>query len=579
MSLALLPNAEGFSRREGPNVRGTRRTIGTLVVYAFLTFLVWGAFALDRGLWQDDVSALGLVQNADPTDPRELFRHIASPTRRLIRPPYILAQMSGDPVVFLQLLYGLEWLGIGILAHLLAREFFGQEPLWAFLTGALTLTATSDLLTNCLVLTSYNQSVLFYFAALLAYARWLIGGGRLWLVAAILSLNVSVFTTDGAFAAALLTPLLIWALRGFARDPRFLRGAAVWFAALAPYLAIFFRTAFNPSSYARVAIVPLTPTASLGRLARLVLQNFTPWAWAFQRPLWFDWPKRVIPMTWCVTAASLGTLLFLGWALRSRSGHELKPAGLRHALVVSLALLTMVVASNSQFVPVQLSEVFFRTHVVSRVFASLLLAFLAGELASRLGRWALVFPSAFVCLGILGGLERQDFFLSSWRRHRAEVASILDEAPTLAKETNVILYIPPGIRRYLATETSYLARSWTTVLYRKGPPELQTYLWSFKRESGCQAVEGGVVCWDEGMRECVAAGTCVGAVVPFGKLVFMSFDPEAGRFRLEESLPPGLIPANARGIEDYRPRLLIGGRPPGARPVVDGKTFLARFLP
>src|SRR5262249_47795119 len=149
------------------------RVATTLAVtsYVLLTFLVWGATATHRGFWQDDATLLGISFDRNPTT-LELFDPIISPTRRLLSLPFVAAAHTSAPILALQLIYGAIWLGIGLLARDLTRRLT-DDDVAAYLAGALTLCATSDLLTNSPIELGYDSSALLILAAFCAAVRWI----------------------------------------------------------------------------------------------------------------------------------------------------------------------------------------------------------------------------------------------------------------------------------------------------------------------------------------------------------------------------------------------------------------------
>ena len=84
--------------------------------------------------------------------------------------------------------------------------------------------------------------------------------------------------------------------------------------------------------------------------------------------------------------------------------------------------------ANAPYAAVHLSEFRYRTELMSRVWASLALAVVFAFLQSRPSAWSrragVAMVLAFVGLGILGGLERQDYFVAYSRRHAAELGSL-----------------------------------------------------------------------------------------------------------------------------------------------------------
>ncbi|HMA29589.1 MAG TPA: hypothetical protein VKS23_06980 [Thermoanaerobaculia bacterium] len=544
-------------------------------LYAFLTILVWGLFASDRGLFQDDASLLAWAQSHAHEPLRGLFATAGSPTRRLLGLPYILAYATPAPVLVLQALYGVSWLLLGVALHALTLALFPGRRGLALLSGALVLTATSDLLTNSLVALGYNLSALAFLAALLFAVRWVNGGGLRWLLLAGLLVNASVFTADGAVPAIALAPLLFWAARG-RLDRRVLLASGFWAGVLVPYLALFLKFLLDPKSYASVAFVPLEPLDRAWNAFALVSNNFLPWQWVFDRPVWGDVPPTVIP-GWILAAAALaGTLAFVraGRAIEE-PGDGPTAGGTRRELAVLGVALLMVVATNAAFAGVQFAEVFYRTHVVSRIPASLAVALAATVLARRLRRpaLALALPAVFVGLGVAGGIERQDFYLSEWRRHRRELRSLLDDTPRLVPGTEVVLFMDRAVPAFQATKAPYLAASWANLLW--GPAVVNhAFLWFAEQGTGCRPQDAGLVCWSSSQEhDAMALGASTGTVMPWGKLLLFYFAPEDGRYRVAASFDgsrPGYDPAG---------RVAEGPPIPLVEHLLAGDRLLGKLLP
>jgi hypothetical protein len=469
-------------------------------------------------------------------------------------------------------LYAVTWLGLGLLAHALAGLLAPGRPRLAYLAGALTLCATGDYLTGSVVSLGYDLSVLAFVAALCLLLRWRRPGGpRLALIGSALLMSAALWTMEAALPSVLLVPLLLRAAEGGRFSRRSALGALVWLAALAPFLAVFVPFLVDPQSYAATAFLPLDPHQRLVRTVSVFLNNFTPWRWAFARPEWYPRPDPLIPGWVSLAAAGLGTAAFLRGLPRARvaaPGREEAPGDLR----LAGTCLLMAFASNAAVAGLQLATIFYRTQPVSRVWASLFLAVVSDGLIRRLsGRpaLALALPTAFVSLGLIGGLERQDFFLASWRRHRAELASIVEQAPALRPEALLLLHAPPA-PGYAATEAPYLAAAWAVVLYRDPSLFQRLFLWAPERGTGCRAEERGLSCWEEGKAECFAAGTCEGRWSSYESLVLMSYVPEEGRFRLRREFPAALLGAPNGAGRGYAPEAMILPRPVDA--------FQARLL-
>lgn len=545
-----------------------------LPLYVFLTLLVWGLFAADRGLFQDDAALLLWAQNHAHEPLRGLFAAAGTPTRRLLGVPFVLAYASGAPVLVLQALYGISWLLLGIALDALVCELFPGRRGLALVAGALALTATSDVLTNSLVALGYNLSALAFLAALLAAVRWVNGGGARWLLLAGALVNASVFTTDGAVPAIAFAPLLFWAARGRI-DRRVVLASAFWAGVLVPYLALFLSFLLDPKSYASVALVPLEPLDRAWNVFALVANNFLPWQWVFDRPVWRDVPPSVIPVWAYVAAALAGTIAFV-FAARRVEAHGAPPPGdVRREMAILGVALLMVVATNAAFAGVQLADVFYRTHVVSRIPASLAVALASSLLARRLRRpvLALAAPAVFVALGVAGGVERQDFYLSEWRRHRHELLSLLDDTPRLVPGTDVVLLMNASSPAFQATKAPYLAASWAHLLW--GPAVVRhVLLWSAEEGTGCRAEDAGLVCWASSEeRDAMAIGASKGTVFPWDRLLLFAFEPEEWRYRVAAGFD------GSRPAYDPAARIVEGPPIPLARHLLAGDRLLGKLLP
>jgi hypothetical protein len=544
-------------------------------LYVFLTLLVWGLFAADRGLFQDDAALLVWAQNHAHEPLRGLFAPAGTPTRRLLGIPFVLAYASGEPVLVLQALYGISWLLLGIALDALVRALFPARRGLALLAGALVLTATSDLLTNSPIALGYNLSALEFLVALIFAVRWLNGGGARSLLLAGLLVNASVFTTDGAVPAIVLAPLLFWAARGRI-DRRVLLATGFWGGVLVPYVSLFLSFLLDPKSYAGVALVPLDPLDRAWNTFALVANNFLPWQWVFDRPAWFDVPPAVIP-GWIFAAAALaGTLACVREARAAETPGDGLPAGdtRREMAVLGVALL-MVVATNAVFAGAQFAEAFYRTNIVSRIPASLAVALGASLLARRFRRpvLALAVPAVFVALGIAGGIERQDFYLSEWRRHRHELLSLLEDTPRLVPGTDVVLLVNRTSPAFQATKASYLAASWVHLLW--GPAVVsRVFLWFPEQGTGCRAEDAGLVCWASSEElDAIAIGVSKGTVLPWDKLLLFDFEPGEWRYRMVASFE------GSRPAYDPAARVAEGPPIPLARHLLAGDRLLGKLLP
>jgi hypothetical protein len=251
-----------------------------------------------------------------------------------------------------------------------------------------------------------------------------------------------------------------------------------------------------------------------------------PWRWAFRRPVWIEHLPPLVPVWVYVVAALAGAAAFVATASAAgaASGAAVPNTERRRRRHVAAVLVLMIIATHAAFSGVQLAEVRYRTHLVTRLLTSLLLALAAEALARRLRapRLALALPVLFVGLGVAGGVEREDTYLATWRRQRAELASILEAAPALDPRATLVLSLAPDPGGFQATRVPYLASAWTSLLWDD------------------PSVGGRIVValpgWGSDCRPVAAGLSCIGgpgpAVHAWDRLVVLAFDAASSRYRL-----------------------------------------------
>lgn len=232
-------------------------------------------------------------------------------------------------------------------------------------------------------------------------------------------------------------------------------------------------------------------------------------------------------------------------------------------LLLATIFAAMALVANAAYAGLQMAELHYRTHILSRTWSSLAVAVLAGWAVQRWPRFRagfLVVPLLFVGFGVWGGLERQDLWMATWRLHKQELLSIVTSAPALKPGTGIILRSGPTSELYLATEADYLAQSWLILLY--DDPSIHVLRMTPDRGTGCRATPQGLECWRELEAECFAAGTCAGDRFPFATLVILDFDNRKGTFHLVTD-PRGdlLLGSSDAALAGYRPAGRILKRP------------------
>ncbi len=529
----------------------------TYACYGLLLMLVWGATAWWQGLWQDDASLLAVAQRRAYSGLSHWFEPTAN-TRYLLLVPHLIAYFTGHPVHALQIESGLVWLALALAVGWVARELTAS---WAtgFSATCLTLTASSDYLTDSIVAIGYNVAALSCVLAVGFGLAWYRRGSWRCLLSSIALLAASLATVEAAIP---LLPGLcaIFAVGGRAPRSRRLALLGGWAIVALPFVLALWRFVHDAQGYAAGALVSLSWRGRVGAALESWLLNFTPWSWGPGRPAWYARPPHVIP-GWVSVAGFLVAAALFGWmvirAWRGTLGDR-KPSA-RNLLVAVLCLLTAFCA-NAAYVGVQLSQINFRTHLFSRLFSSLAIALFVGFAIQRWRRTRIlvVIPIAFVGFGVCGGLERQDLFLSTWRQHQTELLSIAEAMPGLPPGAVVLLRSAREDSAYRATAVGYLAGSWINLLYEDWGIRGHKLLPGLP--SGCRPEANAVRCWREGQAGCVADGTCTGECYGYGQLIVLDFDAASGRYRLVPSLAGDPL-GKSEAARAYQPRSLIMDRP------------------
>ncbi|HEV8238910.1 MAG TPA: hypothetical protein VGS57_06045 [Thermoanaerobaculia bacterium] len=560
-------------------VRAGYSAAAGVAVVALLGFLTAGLLLFDRGLLQDDAAAL---HNARVLHDRPWHQRLhaigEAPTRKLSLLDDSLAVETPDPLRTLQAMLLGSWLATALLAGALGRRLLPGGEAAGAATALLVATASSDFLTGSLVGLGYQQSVAFFLAAFLA-AHVYVRAGRWWmLLLSTALLLLSLWTID---VAALTFPLaLAWLALVAPREQR--RRAfvlsAVWMAAALPYLVAF--AAFLRGPYARAA-VQVPRQGALRQVAGQLVFNFAAWKWV-RRTSWYAPPRPLLPPVVAVAVAAAAALLALGWWSRPQA----TTAGAfdrRRALVAAGALGVLLLVANGPTTFVQLADIHFRTHLLSRVWASMFLALIAAALLqhgrpARIGACALV--GGFTFLGLWGGLERQDYFFSLWLDQRAELASIVAACPRLPDDTQLVLVDIPHAR-FAATQAPYLAAVWGALLYDEPRVLERTTLASAERGTTCEVEPAGLRCRMRGL-PCggISAGMpCPQKLLVPGKVIILAGQPRTGTYARAAALPPAIVDPlrvppgfasaaplpTASRLERWRRRLLIEPATPWAK--------------
>lgn len=545
--------------------RSPRRLAAALnsdgALYLALLVMSWGLTVPMRGLWQDDTLLLRLARTFQGHGFLAALTPVVAPLRRLYSLPCLLALETPQPIWTLHLIFGLTLLGHALAVGWIVRLLLPGRQLTRFLAICLTLTATSDYLTGNLTAIGYNIAALMLLLAVGCSLSYVAGGHAGWIALACGATAVSIWTLDVAFPALPFLPLLLLWRSGTRAWRRILLLLLALGLTLAPAVLIEWRFLHDARSYASVAIQPMPPVALAVRIASHWCENFAPWNWAFARPFWYPRPAAVIP----VWAMGLGAAIAAAWfafrAMRVDRPEPPERAGRVSWLAAIFAGMALV--ANAAYAALQMAEIHYRTHILSRIWASIAVALLVGWAAQRWHRFRigiLLVPVLFVGFGVWGGLERQDLWVSTWRLHKQELLSIVTSAPALTPGTSIILRSGSTPDLYLATEADYLAVSWLVLLY--DDPAIHGLRLAPDRGTGCRATPEGLDCWREGQAECFAAGTCAADRFSYETLVILDFDDRKGTWGLVSGAEGDpLLGGSGAAMAAYRPTDRILNRP------------------
>lgn len=533
---------------------------GNGLLYVALLLLVWGVTVPMRGMWQDDTLLLRLAREFQGHGFLAAFTPVNTPLRRLYTLPFRLALATPQPIWTLHLLFGATWLGQALAAGWISRLLLPGRRLIQFLAICLTLTATSDYLTNNLTALGYNVGALMLQLAVGCSLRYVTGGGVGWVVMACAAAAASIWTIDVGIPALPFVPLLLLWRSGTEAWRRILLVLSAFGLTLARAAVVEWQFLHDPTSYAAVAVLPMHFAERLHRTMSLWCENFAPWRWVFTRPIWYPLPPAAIRLRVIVPAVGVAAAWFMFRARRAQNPD--RPERTPRTLLLAGIFAAMAFLANAAYAGLQLADVHYRTHILSRTWASLAVAVLAGWAVQRWPRFRTTFllvPLLFVAFGVWGGLERQNLWVSTWRLHEKELLSIVTTAPALKPGTGIILRSSSTPELYLATEANYLAQSWLILLY--DDPAIHGLRMAPDRGSGCRATAGGLECWDEQQAGCFDAGTCAADRFPYETLVMLDFDNQRGTWRLVSS-PQGdpLLGGSAAALAGYRPaRRIVEG--------------------
>ena len=439
-------------------------------------------------------------------DASYFFPFILDYTRTLVALPFALALLTPWPEWAISAALISCWMLTAALTLKIARHLFPQDEtaaLLAFFLAGITAYDTSLLRAEYVQL---HIACLFHLVGVLGMLIYCERRSRHALWASALAQLMSVAFYAAALPAIALGPILAIAamaprgsIRAAVRPA--LAVAAAWWPVAIVYVLALALIAMQPRSYIVAGGGLSLPSLAeyVHSVGLLVIDNFNPIAWLFPARPHGD-PPRLVPAAFIVLGLVLSVVLMV---LLLIAAYRASPPLVRTASSrLLLSLVAIVVASNMATALLQMANMRFRTHLVSRLYAALVIAALASYLVharSRVNRgigWSLIL--ACLACGLWTVFDRTAHLTSTWARHRIELQSLDSIVRRLDPSAGIVLYVPPG-SGYTATVAPWHAQPWLMIIRGGKLPPDAFALWSPDRGAVCATRERVLHC--EGDRQ------------------------------------------------------------------------------
>lgn len=492
-----------------------------------------------------------------PTGIAYFFPLIADQSRVLIALPLALASLTPWLEWTTALLLIATWLLVAGTTYAITERLFPGNRIAAILAFFVAGTTAYDISLLHAGYLPFLITSLFHWAGLLALLVYCEKRSIIWLLVSSLLQIASLLTYATAVAAIFVGPFLALAIIASRSDLRaalrpFAAVATAWWIPVFGYLAALAWVALQPGNYITGGgLTWKSPASFLGSTVRAVAINFDVMAWLHPNP-YFGNPSRIFDpeAMWALAILATGLMvpLLIG-ASRAGAGR----VSLRNSRWILAALFLAIVGSNLATVMVQASNLNFRTHVISRLYAAILIAVLCSTfLQSRnIALWTIGLAIALTVL-VIGAwtvADRASYLTSIWPRHRTELRSLDSLVQKIDRKAAIVLYEPPGAG-YTATIVAWHAVPWIMLMRGDGSPPSQFALWSPARQADCSVRGVNLECQGD-----VQPLT----KIPLRQMVLLRYDMVDCRFKLvEKEWVDKTLPVPP---PEYSPRAWILGEP------------------
>jgi len=486
--------------------------------------------ALGQG-WIGEVVFILLVFVGAPDGLSYFFPFLMDHTRMLVGFPFAVALLTPWPEWVIAALIVASWLLIAGITRAVASRLFPNDATASMLAFFLAGVSAYDI---SLLHAGYVQLLvasLLHWAGMLALLIYCERKSMASLLGstALQALSISVYAT--AFPAIAVGPFVAFAIlssrSGYRAAIRPAAAVAIaWWTLVAAYLLALAWVAKQPGAYitAGGGLTMAAPLQYLSLVVQLVASNFDPMGWLHPVPQFGD-PRRLVDplLAWAIAGIAAATMIpLLVGAFRADRG----ASRLSDVRWVLASLLLALVVSNMATALLQSASMNFRTHLVSRLYAALIVAALAAT-GLRSGRWWIRGPAAiaslaFLSIGAWTVTDRTAYLASIWPRHRTELRSLDLAVRKIEPSAGIVLYVPSGAG-YTATVAPWHAIPWLALIRGAKLPRGRFALWSPDRGADCET--RGTVLHCHGDQQPAVD-------IPLEQLVLLRYDIADCRFKV-----------------------------------------------
>ena len=488
------------------------------------------------------------------------FPFFMDQTRMLVAFPFAVALLTPWPEWFIAALVVGCWLLLATITYAITTRLFPEDR-------------TASVLATFLVgVTAYDTSLLHAGYVPLLVASLVHWSGLLVLLiycgkrsmaalvgsALLQSLSLAIYAT--AFPAIAIGPFLAFAIiaskSGYRASIRPAAAAAVaWWSPVIVYLCALAWVAKHPKSYVTAGggLTLESPAKYLSLVTQLIANNFNPVAWVRPAPHFGNPPRLLDPVLIWGLAGLAAAVMILLLVCASRAGPGRPTSQLHKARWVLASLVAAVVVSDMATALLQAASMNFRTHLVSRLYAAIIIAVLGSTYLRStyplVRALAVVVTFVVLLAGAWTVADRATYLASIWTRHRTELRSLDVAVRKIDPGAAIVLFEPSGAG-YTATVAPWHAGPWLSLIRGADLPLGKFALWSPDRGAICET--RGVVLHCYGDQQPAVD-------IPLEQLVLLRYDVTDCRFKVVEGdwvqISPTLAPP------EYAPRKWLRDQP------------------